>query len=300
MSATTTATDIKAAQSTSSEPAPAMGKYGPYNRPVLEPSPAMRAIVAENCCMTAGTAAVLLQISARGVGLGVSDHSSFTKKPVQRARRSLFYIYGMAFGSDEERRRLTDATHAAHSRVKGKDYDADDPALQLWVAATMYWSLVLGYEEVYGPLDDDTAEQVYREFSVMATGLRVSKDMWPADRAAFRTYWEKTVAELDITDEAKEVAQFVLYPSARNLPWGLWLYAKLTGPWNRIATAELLPERVRNELGLPSTAFTRNVYWLMNAYNRAVYPLLPTSVRHFAKNYYLKDLRARLARGGRL
>lgn len=276
------------------------GRYERYYDPVLPQSPAIRKIIGEACAMNGGAAAVLLQIAAKGVGLGVSAHSSFTKRPVERARRSIVYIYAMAFGTEEERRIVTDATHHAHSRVKGRGFDANDVDLQLWVAATMYWSLVTGYEEVYGKLDDETADQVYKEFSVMATGLRVPPERWPEDREAFQAYWDKTVAELEITEEAKKVAMDVLYP-AGNLPtWGLWLYALFTGPNTRVTTTELLPDRIRNEFNIPSTFFTRSYYLLLRQANRFLYPLLPDSARHFPKNYYMKDFRRRVATGSRL
>jgi uncharacterized protein (DUF2236 family) len=309
-------------------------KYAPYHEPLKEPSTAMRAIIAENCSMAGGTAAILLQIALRGVGLGVSEHSGFTRNPVQRARRSLVYIYVLAFGTPFERRVVSDATHLAHSRVKSKpassfssastststivgesggggggddddgyvkekqgSYDANDPDLQLWVAATMYWSLVTSYEDVFGALNPRLADEVYCEFSIYATALRVTPAKWPADRAAFGKYWEATLASLDITPQARQVAQDVLYPRAKNLPWFLWVYAQMIGPGNRATTTEYLPEKIRNAFGIPSTVWTRTYVGVMRMWNRVVYPLLPIGMRHFLKEYYLRQFRKRLAMG---
>jgi uncharacterized protein (DUF2236 family) len=41
-----------------------------------------------------------------------------------------------AFGTDEEKRYITDATHKSHAKINGLNYDANDVDLQLWVAAT--------------------------------------------------------------------------------------------------------------------------------------------------------------------
>jgi uncharacterized protein (DUF2236 family) len=276
------------------------GQYGRYYDPVMPQSAAMRTIVAEACALGPGAAAVLLQIAAKGVGLGVAAHSSFTIRPVERARRSIVYIFAMAFGTEAERRIVTDATHHAHSRVKGPGYDANDVDLQLWVAATTYWSLLTGYEEVYGKLDSQMANQVYKEFSVMATGLRVPPEKWPADRQAFQEYWDKTVSELEITDEARAIAMEVLYPSSHLKNWGLKVFSVLTGASKRVTTIELLPQRVRNELGIPSTLYTRSLYHFLKATNKLVYPLLPGVVRHAPRNYYMKDFRRRVATGSRL
>jgi uncharacterized protein (DUF2236 family) len=276
------------------------GKYGRYYEPVMPQSAAIQTIVAEACALGPGAAAVLLQIAAKGVGLGVAAHSSFTIRPVERARRSIVYIFAMVFGTEAEKRVVTDATHRAHSRVKGPGYDANDVDLQLWVAATTYWSLLTGYEEVYGKLDNQVADQVYMEFSVMATGLRVPPEKWPTDQQAFQEYWDKTVLELEITDEARAVAMQVLYPTSHLKNWGLKLFSMLTGPSKRVTTIELLPERVRNELGIPSTLYTRSLYNFLKATNKLIYPLLPGVVRHAPKNYYMKDFRRRVATGSRL
>ncbi|KAH6685942.1 hypothetical protein F5X68DRAFT_232917 [Plectosphaerella plurivora] len=245
--------------------------------------------------MSGGPAAVLLQIANPKVGLAVSEHSSFTKRPVQRARRTLFYLYVMAFGTPEERRYITDATHAAHAHVRdpGGAYEADDPELQLWVSATIYWSLITSYEEVYGPLDATTADQAYREFSVYATALRVPPDMWPIDRVAFKKYWDTAIAGLEITEAAKAVGHDVLYPG-NNLPWAAWVYTRLTGHFSRITTTQFLPESIRNEFGIPSTVYTSIMYWLMRLHSKAVYPMLPQAVRHFGKDYHMRDLRRRI------
>lgn len=58
------------------------------------------------------------------------------------------------------------------------------------------------------------ADLVYKELSVMATGLRVPPGKWPVDRRAFEEYWDKTVLELEIIDEARVVTMHVLYTTS--------------------------------------------------------------------------------------
>ena len=96
------------------------GNYGPYFSLVEEPYE-MRKIVAESASLAGGVAAVLLQIAHPAVAAGVAAHSSFTYRRIERARRSVVYIL---FGTPEEKRQITDATHRAHAQVKGKEYDA--------------------------------------------------------------------------------------------------------------------------------------------------------------------------------
>lgn len=274
------------------------GKYGRYFAPVEEPNE-MKKIVSESATLELGLAAVLLQIAHAAVGKGVSAHSSFTYRRIERARRSIVYIYAMTFGTPEEKRIITDATHRAHSVVKGKDYDANDVDAQLWVAATMYWSMIESYEMVFGKLDEERADRVYQEFSVMATALRVPPQKWPKDREEFKVYWDDMIANLEVTDEAKAIAQDLF--EQKGLPYGwTWLYATIKGPFTSVLTIEMLPERIRNEFGIPSTTYTRQAFKIITATNALVIPYLPTSVREFPKNYYMADMRKRIAAGSRL
>jgi len=284
-------------QTTASQP-PSEGKYGPYYQPVEEPFE-MKRIVAESISLEGGVAAVLLQIAHLPVGKGVARHSSFTYRRVERGRRTVNYIYCMTFGTPEEKRLITDATHKAHAHIKGDGYDANDVDAQLWVAATIYWTIVKSYELVFGKLDAERAERVYKEFSVMATALRVPPEKWPQDLTAFQIYWDDMISNLVVTDEARAVAKDVL--EQKGLPWGFaWLYLTLKAPVSRAMTIEMLPENVRNDFGLPSTPYTRQLFKLTTNFNANVIPYLPASVREWPKNYFLADLRRRISTGSRL
>ena len=43
----------------------------------------------------------------------------------------------MIYGTPEEKKTIIDWVHKAHSVVKGPDYTADDPDLQLWVKSAL-------------------------------------------------------------------------------------------------------------------------------------------------------------------
>jgi uncharacterized protein (DUF2236 family) len=218
----------------------------------------MKRIVGDLISMAGGVAAVLLQIAQPSVGAGVAAYSSFTLRPIERGRRSMIYIYVQAFGTEEERRYITDATHKSHENIKGTHggvgFDANDVDLQLWVAATTYWSLIESYEIAYGRLDRLRKERVYKEFSAMGTALFVPKDKWPRDLDAFDEYWQEKISRLKVTPEAYAVAQQVLYPAKGLFKWKTlhaWAYMVLNGPLSRIVTTEMLPEEVWPSLAFP-------------------------------------------------
>ena len=95
------------------------------------------------------------------------------------------YVYCVTFGNRDERKAIIQMVHNAHASVKGDGYTADDPKLQLWVAATLYAVGIELYQEMFGMLDDGTAEVIYQEYSILALSLRVTPEMWPTDRKAF-------------------------------------------------------------------------------------------------------------------
>jgi uncharacterized protein (DUF2236 family) len=79
---------------------------------------------------------ILLQLARPEIAAGVRDHSTFRARPMRRARHTVEFVYGLAFGSAEEAEAVSGRVRAVHRRVKGPGYSAEDPVLQTWVAAT--------------------------------------------------------------------------------------------------------------------------------------------------------------------
>jgi uncharacterized protein (DUF2236 family) len=238
------------------------------------------------------------------VGAGVAANSSFTVRPIERGRRSMIYIFVQAFGTQEEKRYITDATHKAHTSVKGSYigtyYDANDVDLQLWVAATTYWSLIESWEVAYGVLPRERRERVYKEFSSMATALHVPASRWPKNLQAFDEYWEHTLSTLKVSPEVRKVGRQVLFPAKDLFAFKtlhVWLYIILNGPLSRVATTEMLPEAIRNAYGIPSTVRTRAVYKVASGITRVIWPLTPKFMKTPFKDFYMWDMRNRIKKG---
>lgn len=128
----------------------------------------MQKIVAEGILLAGGGVAILLQVANPGVGAGVNNHSNFAYRPIDRLRTTMSYVYTMAFGTPAEKRTIIGMVHRAHAPVEGKsegvEYNANDPELQLWVAATLYAAGVDIYEKVglvyCGWVSDTNADSV--------------------------------------------------------------------------------------------------------------------------------------------
>jgi uncharacterized protein (DUF2236 family) len=248
-------------------------------------------IGAESVLLAGAGRAILLQIADPAVGHGVAEHSDFVARPLDRFRATVTYFYAVLYGTEEQIVAVRRSVNRAHAAVRRKPdtaahgYSAFDAQAQLWVVATLYDTSVTVYEKIYGPLDDETAELMYQDYARIGTVLQLPPELWPADRAAFSTYWDSRLQSLELDAVTAGVGRQLLYPPAGPL----WLRVSI--PLIRFITAGLLPDHLRRSYGLPwserhSRLFDRTTRW-----SALVYPRLPRQVRHFAKNYCLARLR---------
>lgn len=250
----------------------------------------MQGVAGEGILIAAGGRAILLQLANPAIGHGVADHSHFALRPLDRLNGTLSYVYAIVFGDAHlaatVAQRVNQAHGPVHSTGTTPEYNAFTPELQLWVAATLYESATYLHGLLYGPLDDETADDVYREYSRLGTSLQVPPDLWPADRAAFRRYWNEQLTLLTTDDATRAVAHDLLH--SRTAP--LWYRAAL--PLARLMTAGLLPSHVRVLFDLPWSARHQRRFDLVLGGIRLTYPRLPRALRHWPKNHYLRVLHA--------
>ncbi|KAL5359058.1 hypothetical protein BJX96DRAFT_174015 [Aspergillus floccosus] len=264
----------------------------------------LKKVAREGIALAGGPAAILLQIAHPKVGQGVADHSTFTTRAISRAQYTQMYIYVMTFGNEDEKAAMRAWVDKAHSRVRGgekdKAYDAMDPELQLWVAATIYASMVSMYELIYGPLPPAMAERVYQAYSIMGTSLQVPREMWPANLRAFRVYWKDMVENhLEVTVDARMVLKDLWHP--KGIPFWIKPAVWVAMPFVRRITAEQLPPAIREQFALRSAKSSRAITGLFITGMSGVYPLTPRFIRMFPKTYSMRLVRKRMnKRGGQL
>ena len=240
-----------------------------------------------------GGRAILLQLALPGVGHGVARHSNFAENPVGRLNGTLTYIYALSNGTEAQRAKVREIVHAAHAPVKApaaKDgshpaYSARDPKLQLWVAATLYDSAMQIQHAVFPPLDEETAEALYREYAQLGTELGMPAHLWPATRADFADYWTTTVGQLQVDERVRVVAHDLL--AAKHAP--LWMRSAM--PLVRLMTVGLLPEKVRALYGFEFGHRQERRMYLVLRCARLGMRILPRSIRHFPMRHYLGRLR---------
>ena len=251
----------------------------------------MKEMAGEAVLIAAGGRSILLKIADPAIGHGVAHHSDFASRPLDRLKSTLTYVYAVVFGTTEEAARARSRVNQAHGPVSGPAtpaspaYSAFTPELQLWVAATLYDSAITMRELVYGPLDDDTADMLYREYAVLGTALQMPSELWPRDRAAFALYWDRRLGELQTDAATRAVARQLLHPGT--VPF--WL--RLAMPVGRFVTVGLLPVTVRELFGLRWSAGAQRRFDRLIRLTALVYPRLPRRLRHWPKNHYLRAMR---------
>lgn len=240
-------------------------------------------VAAEAILLAGGARAILLQLANPAVGHGVAEHSHFADRPLDRLHGTLTYLYVIRYGTPGEVRRVARDVGQAHEPVRSAEYDARDPELQLWVAATLHDSARRVIELVYRPLDEREAQSMLDDHAAVATTLGVPRESWPATPEAFAAYWTRREGDLKVDQVARDVSRELLHP--RSGPW--WMRALM--PTVRVVTAGMLSPELREayELPLDERRFRRLV-----RFARAVYPRLPRFVRHAPKRHYLRRFRS--------
>jgi len=229
----------------------------------------------------AGPRALLLQIAHPSVAAGVAAHSDFRADPWRRLdgtlRSYLRIIYGSTASARAEIRRL----NALHRTITGEGYDARDPALSLWVHATLVDSTIVANDAWAGPVIRAEAARFYEETKPIARAFGVPDRDLPKDLAAFETYVTDQLAPdgpIRVGDTARELAEVILHPPLPGVLGRLGLPPQLYD-WTLWPSIGLLPASVREDYGFPWDRRHRLVdAWLVTAWH-AWNQRLPASFR---------------------
>lgn len=255
--------------------------------------------------LLAGPANVIMQLARPGVGYGVLESRVESGRvdthPIKRARTTFTYLAVATRGSDKQKQAYRQAVNQAHAQVYSTAdspvrYNAFDPDLQLWVAACLYKGGVDVYRTFVGEMDEQTADEHYRESMALGTMLQVPPHMWPADRAAFDRYWQESLAKVHIDDAVRDY----LYPIAVSRVKGV----RLPGPVQNLSeglalliTTGFLPQRFREEMKLDWSPDKQREFDRVMAALRLANNLAPPFLRAFPFNVLLHDLDWRVRTG---
>ena len=220
-----------------------------------------------------GTAALLMQVAHPLVAAGVEHHSDFRRDPFGRLRRTLDTTLAVVFAEPGRARAALRRIDRRHGPVKGtaadgRSYDARDPALLLWVQATLVLTSLRLYEAVMGRLSPRDREAYWQEARPVAALLGIPTYLQPgrlADLEHYERVMLRTAARPDAT--SVRVARQVLHPFDR-MPTPIYW------PSDALAAA-LLPAPLRRAFGLRYRVREQVFFALVIATVRVMRAVLP-------------------------
>jgi uncharacterized protein (DUF2236 family) len=165
-------------------------------------------------------------------------------------------MLALTFGDDDRQARALAGIRAIHRRVNGRlretvgpfakdtPYSAEDPALLLWVHATLLESVPMAYQAVIGPLTPADLDAYCDEAAPIAIALGARPEDVPRTRAALVAYLDRMHASgaLTVGTDARMLAKEVVSSRLAALAWPL-------GWTNRQVTIGWLPPSIRAQYG---------------------------------------------------
>ena len=214
---------------------------------------------AERVMLLAWSRAILLQLAHPLMAAAVAEHSTFRAGRLTAARRlhhTVRAMLSLTFGTAAEYAAAIDRISAIHRRVHGRlreavgpfpagtPYSAEDPALVLWVHATLIESVVIAYDAIVAPLGARDRDIYCRDAAATAVALGAADAEVPRSWNDLVEYVGRMHASgaLVVGAEARDLAAAVLAP-----PFGM-LAAPLAA-LNRLLTRAWLPAPIREQYG---------------------------------------------------
>jgi uncharacterized protein (DUF2236 family) len=227
--------------------------------------------------------ALLLQIAHPKVAQGVADHSRYRDDPLGRGIRTFTAVYSIVFGRRDEAIEAAMRVRIVHEAVHGQvtdplpagmdaEYDANDPDLLLWVAATLLDSAVVAYELFVEPLSDLEKEQHYQQAKRFGQLFGIPEQRYPDSWGDFQSWWRQVLASdtLTVTPTARDIY--------RGLLTGTW-FTRVLAPFNYAMAAMLLPERLADSFGMRRGPLVRLVFGAIVWITRVLVRLVPRGLR---------------------
>lgn len=232
--------------------------------------------------------AALLQLAHPWVANAIDQHSATRSDPRGRFQRTFVNVFAMVFGSMDRVEKAAIGVHNRHTSIHGRVaedsgafasgsyYQANEAHAMLWVHATLWDTQIRIYELFFPALSAADKEAYYQETKRFAYLFGIPDELLPPDWPAFQAYMQAMFDSdvLTVSSVGREMGDMVF---AFDMP----LLGSAPLNWLRTVTAELMPERLAGEFGLPGAGparcrtWQRSLKWL-----RRVYPWVPARLRY--------------------
>jgi uncharacterized protein (DUF2236 family) len=216
-------------------------------------------IAGERLALLAWPRAILLQLAHPLVAAGVAQHSTFRASPLApfaRLHATVGAFRELTFGSDDAAARVVQRILGIHDRVQGTlqhaagphgagaRYSAHDPALLLWVHATLLDSHVRILEPILRPFTTEERDHYCREAAPYAVILGAVADDVPRTWQGIQDYLRQQIESgwVTVGADARGLAPDIIRPA---FGWPVWplRYA------GELLTVGSLPPVIRDAYG---------------------------------------------------
>jgi len=248
-------------------------------------------INAERLALLGWSRAILLQMAHPLIAAGVAEHSSFRASPiaaVSRLRETVRAMLALTFGDPIAHGHAIARIKAIHTRVRGElreatgvfpagtPYSAEDPALLLWVHATLLESVVLVYDQLVSPLSESERDEYLVEAAEVAIALGARSEELPRTWPALVAYLESQYASgrIAVGPDARMVVDAVMFPPL----------SAISGPFawvNRVITIGLLPPFVREQYQYTWPASRERHFQRATGGIRSLRRMTPRAIAHW-------------------
>ncbi len=247
-----------------------------------------RRLNGERLMLLAWSRAILLQMAHPLVAVGIDEHSTFRTRPWSAAARlhhTVRAMLALTFADAAGQEQALEGIRRIHRRINGTlpsaagifaagtRYSAEDPALVLWVHATLVESIPLVYDLLVAPLPESDRDAYCADAAGTAIALGARPDDVPRTWSAACAHLEAGYRSgaIVVTDAARRMAGTVLAPAMSQLVLPLRAI-------NRTLTVGLLPAVIREQYGFTWTAGdARTFAWTVRGIRR-LRPHLPARV----------------------
>ncbi|CEJ93470.1 hypothetical protein VHEMI09056 [[Torrubiella] hemipterigena] len=134
-------------------------------------------MMTEDLYLLGGQFAILCQFAHPDLAKSSYNHSRFATCVAIRLRNTVRFLNAAVYGTPGEKTAVFSIIHKYHSRVKGNDYDANNPELHKWTVATSFAGLLVIYETFIGKLAPQDMKALYHQSVVFGTSLQMTPEM---------------------------------------------------------------------------------------------------------------------------
>jgi uncharacterized protein (DUF2236 family) len=249
----------------------------------------LRRVHREHVVALSGARALLMQAAHPVAFAGFFMSTGALGDPYARLQRTARVIDLIIWGSRADADAATAAVRRVHATKRGTlpetvgifeagtPWAADDPALLLWIIATLADSAWVVYERYVEPLSRADKDAYWRDMTILGELFGLHHEEMPQTSLALERYVQEMLDGdvLFVSDQARELGtQIVLHPPVP-------LLAKPLLELANFITVGLLPSRIRRQYRLgwdPLRAVTLRVGAQYT--RRLLIPLLPGRVRY--------------------